>query len=85
MTLDETTVDLVRNALIVTLKIGAPILVTGMVVGLIISLVQSITSIQDQTLSTVPKIAVMILAAAVLLPWIVQRVIEYTIELLKLT
>lgn len=85
MTLDETTVDLVRNALIVTLKIGAPILVTGMVVGLMISLVQSITSIQDQTLSTVPKIAVMILAAAVLLPWIVQRVIEYTIELLKLT
>ncbi|MGD9791518.1 MAG: flagellar biosynthetic protein FliQ [Phycisphaerales bacterium] len=81
---DETTIDLVRQALIFTLKIAAPILLAGIVVGLGISLVQSVTSIQDQTLSTVPKIIVMILAAAVLIPWISLRLIEFTTQYLTL-
>lgn len=82
--LDETTLDMVRTALLMTLKIGAPILAAGIVVGLIISLLQSITSIQDQTLSTVPKIVVMVVAAIAVLPWIVQRLVEYAGELLRL-
>jgi len=66
-----------------SIKIGAPILIAGMAVGLVISLLQSITSIQDQTLSTVPKIVVMVIAAIALLPWVVQRLMEYAAELLK--
>ncbi|MBS0196857.1 MAG: flagellar biosynthetic protein FliQ [Planctomycetes bacterium] len=85
MTLDDTALDLVRNALIVALKISMPVLLAGIVVGLVISVVQSVTSIQDQTLSSVPKIVVMIVAAAVLLPWVVQRLIEYSTELFRLT
>jgi flagellar biosynthetic protein FliQ len=81
---DDSTLDLVRTALLITLKISAPILLAGMIVGLIISLVQAITSIQDQTLSTVPKVVVMVLAALVLLPWVVQRLLEYSSELLQI-
>lgn len=79
---DESTVELVRQTLIITLKIAAPILGAGVVIGLIISLLQSVTSIQDQTLSFVPKIVVMIVVAALLLPWITQRLVEYTSDLL---
>lgn len=81
---DESTVELVREALVIVLKIAAPILLAGIIVGLGISLLQSVTSIQDQTLSFVPKIIVMVVAAAVLIPWIAQRLIEYAQELFTL-
>jgi len=81
---DDATIDLIRQALIITLKISAPILAAGIVVGLFISIFQSVTSIQDQTLSFVPKIVSMVAVTVILTPWIVQRLIDYTAELLKL-
>jgi len=81
---DETTLELVRQALVISLKIAAPILLAGVVVGLVISLLQSVTSIQDQTISLVPKLVIMVLAAVVLIPWITQRLIDYTQELFRL-
>lgn len=81
---DEATIELIRQALIITLKISAPILGAGIVVGLVISIVQSVTSIQDQTLSFVPKIVAMVVVIVILTPWIIQRLIEYTAELLQL-
>lgn len=85
MQYDESTVELVRQSLIIMLKIAAPILIAGVVVGLIVSIVQSVTSIQDQTIAFVPKIVVMVVAAALLIPWIAQRLIEYATELLRLS
>lgn len=82
--LDDMTIDMVRTALIMSIKIGAPILAAGILVGLVISLLQSITSIQDQTLATVPKIIVMVGAAIAVLPWVVQRLVEYAGELLRI-
>lgn len=84
MDYDEAQVLLVRESLIVALKIAAPILLAGVVVGLIISLLQSVTSIQDQTLSFVPKIASMMLVAALLIPWIVIKLIDYSADLFML-
>lgn len=84
MDYDESQVMLVRESLIVALKIATPILLAGVVVGLIISLLQSVTSIQDQTLSFVPKIASMMLVAALLIPWIVIKLIDYSAELFML-
>ena len=81
MQYDETAVYLARDTLIVTLKIAAPILAAGVLVGLIVSLIQSVTSIQDQTLTFVPKIVVMIGVAAFLLPWITLRLVEYAAQL----
>jgi flagellar biosynthetic protein FliQ len=70
-------VDLLRSTLILALVIAAPMLVIGMVVGIIISLFQAVTQIQEQTLTFVPKITAMIAAAIVLMPWIGQRLLEY--------
>lgn len=84
MNYDESQVLLVRETMIVALKIASPILLAGIVVGLIISLLQSVTSIQDQTLSFVPKIAAMLLVAALLLPWIVIKLIDYSAVLFSL-
>lgn len=79
---DAQTIDLVRQTLLITLKIAAPILIAGIVVGLIISVFQSVTSIQEQTLTFVPKIFAMILVAVLLIPWIVARLLEFTTEML---
>ena len=84
MNYDEAQVLLVRETMIIALKIASPILLAGVIVGLIISLLQSVTSIQDQTLSFVPKIAAMMLVAALLIPWIVIKLIDYSVELFSL-
>ena len=71
-------VELVRVAVMNAMLIGAPLLVMGMVVGLVISLLQAVTQIQDQTLSAVPKIVAMVLALVFCLPWITDRMVDYT-------
>ena len=81
---DESVVQIVRDTLIIVLKIAGPMLLAGMVIGLIISLIQSVTSIQDQTLTFVPKIVGMMVVAVLLLPWIVMRLVEFSAEMLKL-
>lgn len=81
---DESAVQMARDMLIITLKIAAPILAAGVVVGLVISIFQAITSIQDQTITFVPKIVVMIIVAALLLPWIAVKLVDYAGQLLWL-
>jgi flagellar biosynthetic protein FliQ len=84
MLLDDSTIDLVKQTLIIMMKIAFPILATGVVVGLIISIFQSVTSIQEQTLALVPKIFVMVGVAAALLPWIVSRLAEFAVTMFTL-
>ncbi|MEK6701348.1 MAG: flagellar biosynthesis protein FliQ [Planctomycetota bacterium] len=81
---DESSVELVRQALIVTLKLTAPILAAGMLIGLGISLIQAITSVQDQTVSFVPKIVAMVVVMILLASWILQRLVDYSTELFRL-
>ena len=81
---DDAVIMMARDMLIITLKIAAPILAAGVVVGLVISIFQAVTSIQDQTITFVPKIVVMIIVAAILLPWIASKLIEYAADLLWL-
>ena len=69
--------DDARSALMMALEISTPILAAGLVVGLIVSILQAVTQIQEQTLSFVPKIAVMILVAVALLGWITVRMVEF--------
>ncbi|MFZ4574076.1 MAG: flagellar biosynthetic protein FliQ [Phycisphaerales bacterium] len=85
MNYDDAAVELVREAILIAMKIAAPIVLAGMVVGLIISLFQSITSIQDQTVSMIPKIASMLVVAILLIPWLVLRVVEYAAQLFTLS
>lgn len=70
--------DLLQHTLVLSLLISAPMLIIGMVVGVIVSLFQAVTQIQEQTLTFVPKIAAMIFAAVLLMPWICERLLEYS-------
>ncbi|MFG0292969.1 MAG: flagellar biosynthetic protein FliQ [Phycisphaerales bacterium JB065] len=82
--IDDSAVDLVQNAIMVALKVSAPILVAGVVIGLIISIFQSVTQIQEQTLSLVPKIFVMCLVAVILMPWIIMKLAEFCVDMFRL-
>ena len=82
---DAMMLELVRDALIVTLKIAGPILAAGVVIGLVISVVQAVTSIQDQALAFVPKMIVMVLVAILLIGWIVERLARFATQMFTLT
>ncbi len=75
-------IDLGREALWTMLLIGSPVLVAGMIVGLVISLFQAITQIQEQTVAFVPKIIVMLLVLSVSLPWLIAQMLQYTTDLI---
>ena len=74
-------VQLLRGGVLQTLLIAAPLLLIGMVVGLIISIFQATTSIQEQTLSFEPKIAAILGALVLLGPWIMASMVQFTVRL----
>jgi flagellar biosynthesis protein FliQ len=76
-------IDLVRDAILMSLIVAAPLLLIGMVVGLGIGLIQALTQIQDQTVSTVPKLVAMTLAIIICLPWLTDRMLEYSRNLYR--
>ena len=65
----------------VTLMISTPILLIGMGVGLVISILQAVTQVQEQTLSFVPKIIAMVLAVGLFLPWIIRQLLAFSQEM----
>jgi flagellar biosynthetic protein FliQ len=67
-----------REAMILTLKVSGPVMLAGMAIGLIIALVQALTSIQETTLTFVPKIVVMMMTLVVFLPFMMTALIEFT-------
>jgi flagellar biosynthetic protein FliQ len=58
--------------------LAAPILITGMVIGLAVSLFQAVTSIQEQSLTFVPKVLGVVTVLVLLLPWTLRNLIEFT-------
>lgn len=81
----ENLLDIVREAFTLAIVVATPILGAGVAIGLIISIVQSITSIQEQTLTFVPKILVMLIVAILLMSWIAERLITFTAQMLTFT
>ena len=75
-------IDLGREAMLMALMIGAPVLLVGVAVGLLIGLLQALTQIQDQTVAFVPKIVAMVAALSLCLPWLIERMVEYSQELI---
>jgi flagellar biosynthetic protein FliQ len=74
-------VDIVRQAFMLSLLIAAPILGAGLVVGLIISLLQAVTQVQEQTLSFVPKIVAMVLVAVAILGWLTVKMTDFAVDM----
>ncbi|MFP4329782.1 MAG: flagellar biosynthesis protein FliQ [Alkalispirochaetaceae bacterium] len=75
------TVMMFRSAILQLLLISAPVLLMGMLVGLIVSVFQATTSIQEQTLTFVPKIAAILVALLFFGPWMITTLRQYTINL----
>jgi flagellar biosynthetic protein FliQ len=74
-----------QSALMLVLTIAGPMLLASLIVGVVVGLFQALTQIQEQTLTFVPKIAAMIIAAIVLMPWIGQHLLEYTTSMFTFT
>jgi flagellar biosynthesis protein FliQ len=77
----DTVVNLATQAMTLALEIGGPLLLVGLVVGLTVSLFQAVTSIQEQTLSFIPKIVVLALVIVVLGPWMLGQLVNYATNL----
>jgi flagellar biosynthetic protein FliQ len=74
----EFSVELIKNMMFQAVTMAAPILVTVMVIGLSVSLFQAVTSIQEQTLTFVPKVIGVVGLLVLLLPWMLRSMIEFT-------
>jgi len=75
-------VDLMRNAFVTVFWLALPVLAVGFVVGIVMSLTQILTSIQDSSFSTVPRLTAFLIALVVAMPWMLQKLIAYTAGLL---
>ena len=75
--------DLGRDALMQALAMAGPLLGVALGIGVLISVIQAVTSIQEQTLSFVPKLFAVIGAFLVLLNWMLQSMVAYTTELFR--
>ncbi len=80
---DAAVVALARDALMTALYVGAPMLLAALTVGVVISLVQVATSIQDQTLSAVPKLVAVLAALLLSLNWITHTMVAYTTRVMQ--
>ena len=76
-------VDLVRQAVMLSLLVAAPLLATALVVGIIVSLVQAVTQLQEQTLTFIPKLLAIALVFTLTLPWTLTKLVEYLAGVLR--
>ena len=78
----ETVATIGKEAIETMLLIAAPMLIIGLVVGIMISVFQAATQIQEMTLTFVPKIVAVFVALLIFFPWMMQTMIEFTRELI---
>jgi len=82
--LEADAIKLLQDAMIVTLKVSAPMLGLSLFVGLIVSILQTTTSIQEQTLTFVPKLLAVFVALSLFASFIIQTLVDYTKGILAL-
>jgi flagellar biosynthetic protein FliQ len=78
----DTVVQIVRETLMTAFWLAAPLLVVGFIAGIVVSLVQIATSMQDNAFSTVPRLVVFLAAILFLLPWMIERSMSYATSIL---
>ena len=77
----ESVMTMGRNAMEVTLMVAAPMLLVALIIGLIVSIFQAATQINEATLSFIPKLLVTFLVAVLAGPWMLSLIMDYTIRL----
>lgn len=76
-------IDITRQTLWIIIKVSAPILIVSLVVGLVVSILQTVTSIQEQTLTFVPKFLAIFLVIMLVGGWIMAEIRDFTVELMN--
>lgn len=79
--MEQKVIDLIQNALYIVILTSAPMLLIGLIVGLIVSIFQTVTSIQEQTLAFVPKIIAVFVSIIIFGPWIGTQMKDMFIEI----
>ena len=79
MSIDQS-VDIVKGLMMLCLKVSVPFLLSAMIIGLLVSFFQAITSLQEQTLTFVPKALVVVVVVFILFPWLINTMMDYTVE-----
>ncbi len=79
---EYTIYELFNESLLLTLKLSSPILLIGMLVGVLVSIFQTATSIQEQSLTFVPKIIVTVMALIGLGPWMLTQLMQFAFKLM---
>ena len=78
----ELAVEVLRQTMVETFWLGAPLLAIGFVAGIVVSLIQITTSIQDTTFSTVPRLVAFLVGLLLLMPWMFKKAAAFTIAIL---
>lgn len=78
----EFVIGIAKNAIEITLMISLPILAVGLIVGIVVALFQAITQMHEMTLTFVPKIVAVFIAILFLFPWMMQKMVFYTQQLI---
>ena len=76
-------VDLIRQAIMMALMVSAPLLATALIIGVVVSLIQAVTQLQEQTLTFIPKLLALALVFTLTLPWTLTRLVEYLAGVLR--
>lgn len=77
----DTVINLASQAMSLAFKVAGPLLLGAMVVGLLVSIFQAVTQIQEQSLTLIPKIAIIAVIVVVLGPWMLDQMVAYTTNL----
>ena len=77
----DVVINLVMNAMTVAFQVAMPMLGVALVLGLVVSIIQAVTQIQEQTLSFIPKIIGLAVVIVVAGPWMLGQIVSYTAEL----
>ena len=78
----ESVSEILRQALLMALWVGAPLLLIGFVAGIVMSLIQIVTSIQDSAFNTIPRLVAFLVALLLFMPWMLKRIMAYTLSIL---
>lgn len=81
---DTEVISLLRDAIWLTMKLSAPALMVSLIVGLVISIIQTTTSIQEQTLTFVPKLMAVLVVCLIFASWMIHSMTDYTRELMRI-
>jgi flagellar biosynthetic protein FliQ len=77
----DQTVEMMRRVLMESMMLSAPLLISACVVSLVVSLLQTLTSVQEQTLTIVPRLLVVFVVTMATLPWMVHRLVSFTVHM----